>query len=59
MVMRSKSGDGWDIHGLKALINTMKLSFSKAEPIGTLIYDGEHVPFRALACLLDQKSVQQ
>ena len=36
---------------------TMKLDHARAEPMGTLIVDGRHQPFRALACALRPSAI--
>jgi hypothetical protein len=36
----------------------MKLDTANAEAMGTLIYEGQHQPFHALACPLQPASVR-
>jgi len=36
----------------------MKLDFAFAESMGSLIVEGVHKPFRALACALNQSAVR-
>jgi len=38
--------------------NTMKLDLAHAEPMGSLIIEGSHQPFHALACALRPASVR-
>ena len=37
----------------------MKLNLAHAEPMGTLIDDGTHAPFRALACPLVPRKAKE
>lgn len=36
----------------------MKLDLAHAEPMGTLIVEGRHQPFRALACALRPAAIR-
>ncbi|MGC6483173.1 MAG: hypothetical protein ACON4T_06380 [Synechococcus sp.] len=40
------------------MANAMKLDMAFAESMGSLIVEGVHKPFRALACALNQASVR-
>ena len=42
----------------QTLAGAMKLDLAFAESMGSLIVEGVHKPFRALACALNQASVR-
>ena len=50
--------DTWLIRTIKWFFPAMKLDSANAHPMGSLIHDGIHTPFHALACPLNPRMVR-
>ena len=50
--------DTWLIRTIKWFLLAMKLDSANAHPMGSLIHDGIHTPFHALACPLNPRMVR-